>query len=138
MQLDLGILLAEHFESSWKYLGSRRWSIAHVKLSDSSLDPRFRASNCFLGMPQQRPRFFKEFSTGNGQAECLGTPLKQPDRDFVFKITNLPTDSWLRNVQSQSCARNIFLFGGCHEVPEMTKFHASCEACLKVILRQET
>jgi hypothetical protein len=104
MQLDLGILLAEHFESSWKYLGSRRWSIAHVKLSDSSLDPRFRASNCFLGMPQQRPRFFKEFSTGNGQAECLGTPLKQPDRDFVFKITNLPADRWLRNVQPQGCA----------------------------------
>jgi hypothetical protein len=109
-----------------------------VELSDSSLNPRFRPSNRFLGMPKHGPRFFKKFSTGNCQAERPGTPLKQPDRDFVFKITNLPTDSWLRNVQSQSCARNIFLFGGCHEVPEMTKFHASCEACLKVILRQET
>jgi hypothetical protein len=109
-----------------------------VELSDSSLDPRFRAGNRFLGMPKHGPRLLKKFTAGNCQAECPGLPLKQPDRDFVFKITNLPTDSWLRNVQSQSCARNIFLFGRCHEVPEMTKFHASCEVCLKVILRQET
>jgi hypothetical protein len=75
-----------------------------VEFSDSGLKPRFRPGNCFLGMPKHRPRFFKKFSTGNCQAERLGTPLKQPDRYFVFQITNLPTDSWLRNVQPQGCA----------------------------------
>ena len=79
-----------------------------MELSDSSLNPRFRAGNRFLGMPKHGPRLLKKFTAGNCQAESPGLPLKQPDRDFVFKITNLPTDSWLRNVQSQSCVANGF------------------------------
>jgi hypothetical protein len=87
----------------------------------------FGESSCSLDRPlsvlEDGPGFRSEGFAGLGQSNKPRIPFQKRHPQFLFQITNLPAERWLRDTELRRRLREVQQFGDDHEIAEVSEFH---------------
>ena len=85
---------------------------------------RFRHLHRFAGSLQDCACFGEENLPSFGEPHGFRAVVEERNPKFIFEVTNLPAQRWLRNVKPRGCACHVLFFSDGDEVSQVAEFHS--------------